>query len=343
VGKSRDVPWGVLALAAGVVGVVIIVGIFAGTVWRVTARKGDGRAGPSGERSDSESDGSRAPAPTSGPAVGECPVFPPDNPWNTRVDDLPVHPNSDGIIDNIGAREGMHPDFGPDYRGHEIGIPVNYVVDAPADVGVDFRYDAESDAGPYPLAGDVKIEDGSERHVLTVHEGTCTLYELYNARGQGGEWSADSGAIFDLTSNDVRPPGWTSADAAGLPIFPGLARFDEVVAGEIAHALRFSASETRKAYLYPARHAVGSITDPDVPPMGLRVRLRADFPVEDFPPQAQVILRALQRYGMMLADQGGNWFITGEPSQNWNQEDIDTLRTVKGRDFEVVDTSSLEP
>lgn len=283
------------------------------------------------------------PAAASGPTLGECPVFPPDNPWNVRVDDLPVHPDSDTFISSIGRNENLHPDFGPDYRGDEIGIVVNYVDGDTPMVEVDFRYPEESDPGPYPLSDDTKLEDDDDRHAIVVDRSACKLYELYNARNSGGSWSADSGAIFDLTSNDLRPLGWTSADAAGLPIFPGLARYDEVAAGEINHALRFTTEPTAEAFVYPARHEAGDSNDPSLPPMGLRVRLKADFRVEDFPPQSQVILRALQLYGMMLADNGADWFVTGEPNQEWSQTDLDALKTLKGSDFEVVDTGSLQP
>jgi class 3 adenylate cyclase len=277
-----------------------------------------------------------------GPQVGECPVFPPDNPWNQRVDDLPLHPDSDRLIASIGRNEDLHPDFGPEYRGDEIGIVVNRVDEEVPLVDVAFRYAEESDEGPYPISNDTEIEDSRDHHAIIVDETSCTLYELFGVSGSGSTWEADTGAIWDLTSNDLRPIGWTSADAAGLPIFPGLARYSEVEEGEITHALRFTAEATREAFIYPARHEASDSDAPDLPPMGLRVRLRADFPIDDFPPQSRVILVALQRYGMMLADNGGNWFITGEPSEQWILEDLDALKDVTGADFEVVDSSSLE-
>ena len=296
----------------------------------------------SGDDEDGASDQS-VKAATGGPTVGDCPIFPADNPWNQRVDRLPLHPRSDAYIASIGRVENLHPDFGPDYRGEQVGIAVNYVEGDVPMVDVDLRYEGESDPGPYPLSSETKLESSSDHHAIVVDQSDCMLYELYKVRTENGRWAADSGAIFDLTSNDLRPLGWTSADAAGLPIFPGLARYDEVAAGEIKHALRFTAEETAEAYIYPARHEAGASDDPSLPPMGLRVRLRADFPVEDFPPQARVILRGLQLYGMMLADNGSNWFITGEPGQQWSQEDLDALKTLTGNDFEAVDTSSLEP
>ena len=283
------------------------------------------------------------------PKAPSCPIFPADNPWNLRVDDLPVAQNSETIINSIGADTGLHPDFGSGlYEGAKIGIPVTVVRHDQPRVRVRFTYADESDRGPYPIPDDVKIEGGrssdGDRHALIVDKGDCTLFELYALypRRDGG-WRAGSGAIWDLRSNRLRPDGWTSADAAGLPILPGLARYDEVAAGEIAHALRFTVSESRAAHIYPARHHASDSDDPSLPPMGLRVRLRSEFAIEDFPPQARVILRALQLYGMIVADNGSDWFISGVPNRNWDNDDLSSLRDVPGSAFEVVDTSSMEP
>ncbi len=283
------------------------------------------------------------------PKAPECPIFPSDNPWNTRIDDLPVAGNSGAIIRSIGRDTGLHMDFGSGlWEGAKIGIPFQVVSDSTPKKRVRFTYADESDKGPYPFPRRVKIEGGpdsdGDRHAIFVDKDNCKLYELYALypRANGG-WKAGSGAIWDLRSNALRPDGWTSADAAGLPILPGLARYDEVAAGVIDHALRFTVSESRSAHIYPARHDAGSSNDPDLPPMGLRVRLRADFPVGDYPPQAQVILRALQVYGMIVADNGSDWFISGAPNAGWDNDQLHSMDVVVGSDFEVVDTSSLEP
>jgi hypothetical protein len=249
------------------------------------------------------------------PGAPDCPIFPASNVWNRRIDRLPVARNSDAIIASIGADVGLHPDFGSGvWQGAPIGIPITIVSGAQPMARVDFEFADESDAGPYPIPDDVQIEGGrrsrGDRHALIVDRDTCRLYELY--RLYPG-WRAGSGAMWNLRSNRLRPAGWTSADAAGLPILPGLARYDEIARGVIDHALRFTVERSREAYVYPARHYASDLTDPDLPPMGLRVRLRADFPIRGFPPQARVILRALKRYGMLVADNGSNWFISGAP------------------------------
>ncbi|HVF53975.1 MAG TPA: hypothetical protein VNC78_10295 [Actinomycetota bacterium] len=286
-----------------------------------------------------------------GPVAGAaaCPVFPEDNAWNTPVDTLPVAENSDAIIRSIGADTGLHPDFGSGkYDGAPIGIPYTVVPGDQPKKRVRFLYADESDKGPYPIPRRVKIEGGPEsdgdRHALLIDKDNCKLYELYRLfRRPDGRWKAGSGAIWDLRSNRLRPEGWTSADAAGLPILPGLARFEDVAAGEIDHALRFTVSQSRSAYIWPARHFASDDDSANLPPMGLRVRLRADFPVGDYPPQAQVILRALQVYGMMVADNGSDWFISGAPNPGWDNDDLHSLGDVLGSDFEVVDTSSMKP
>jgi hypothetical protein len=273
-----------------------------------------------------------------------CPVFPADNPWNTPVDNLPVESDSATIIDSIGASKGLHADFGSGlWQGQPIGIPYNVVPKTQRKYTVTFDYADESDPGPYPIPPNVKVEGGSDRHALIEDKDGCRLYELYDLRKVGTKWYAGSGAIWSLNSNALRPAGWTSADAAGLPILPGLARYDEVAAGKIDHALRFTVSHTRRAYIYPARHYASTSTDPSLPPMGLRVRLKASFDISGFPTQARVVLQALKTYGMMVADNGSDWYISGVPDSRWSNDDLHTLGQVPGSAFEVVDTSSLAP
>jgi hypothetical protein len=251
--------------------------------------------------------------------VAGCPMFPADNIWNARVDSLPVHPRSDDYISSIGRDTGLHPDFGSGtWDGGPIGIPYTTVPGTQPRVNVTFGYADESDPGPYPIPPDPPIEGGpsstGDRHVLIVDRDECKLYELYAAYPQpDGSWHAGSGAVFDLHSNALRPTTWTSADAAGFPILSGLARYDEVASGEIRHALRFTARRTQRAYVWPARHFASSITDPSVPPMGQRFRLKASFDLTPFPPEVRVILQALKTYGMKLADNGSDWFISGAP------------------------------
>ena len=277
-----------------------------------------------------------------------CPVFPADNHWNLRVDRLPVLPNSDAIVRSIGAGEHMHADFGSGhYQGAPIGIPYVTVPRHQRRVPVSFQYAAESDRGRYPIPRRVPIEGGrasdGDRHVIVVDRSRCRLYELFDAHplNGGARWRAGSGAIFNLRSNRVRPRGWTSADAAGLPILPGLARYPEVRRGRIDHALRFTASETRRAFIYPARHFASDLTDPDLPAMGQRLRLKAGFDISRFPSQSRIVLRALKRYGMILADNGSSWYVSGAPGRGWDNDDLHSLHNVPGSAFEVVDTSRL--
>lgn len=283
------------------------------------------------------------------PTLASLQVFPPDNPWNQDISEFPVHPNSDAYIRSIGLDTGLHPDFGTVWEGAPIGIPFITVRADQPKVPVSFYYEDESDPGPYPIPPDAPIEGGAnsggDRHVLVVDLDNNKLYEMFDAhpRSDGG-WDAGSGAVFDLNSNALRPDGWTSADAAGLSIFAGLVRYDEVVErGEITHALRFTASRTQRAYISPATHFASSNTDPDLPPMGLRVRLRADYDTSAFSPHVQTILRALKRYGMFVADNGSNWYITGAYNPNWNDEELSELSAVKGRDFEAVYTGDARP
>jgi hypothetical protein len=280
--------------------------------------------------------------------AAKCPYFPKDNHWNLRVDRLPVHPRSDAIVRAIGTEETMHADFGSGrYRGAPIGIPFVTVDRGQRRVPVDFDYASESDPGPYPIPRNAPIEGGrgsdGDRHVIVVDRSRCRLYELYAAypRAGGERWSAGSGAIWNLRSNRLRPRGWTSADAAGLPILPGLVRYDEVKRGRIDHALRFTASRTRRAFVYPARHFASELTDPDLPAMGQRLRLERGYDISRFPRQARIVLAGLKRYGMILADNGSPWFVSGVPHPRWRNDDLHTLRRVPGSAFEVVDTSRL--
>lgn len=277
-----------------------------------------------------------------------CPVLPKGNHVNQRVDRLPVARNSQTLVDSIGRAAGFHADFGSGtYDGGPIGIPYTVVRGSQKKVPVTFEYADESDGRRYPIPPNAAIEGGrnadGDRHVLIVDRDRCRLYELFDARPQAGgtRWTAGSGAIFDLRSNRLRPAGWTSADAAGLPILPGLARYDEVAKGSIDHALRFTARRTRRAYVYPARHFASDDSDRSLPPMGLRVRLKAGTSLAGLGPQARVVARALKRYGALLADNGSPWYFSGAPDRRWDNDDLHTLDRLTGADFEVVDTSSL--
>jgi hypothetical protein len=282
------------------------------------------------------------------PAAPKCPIFPTDNAWNQRVDRLPVAGNSSALIASIGLGAPVHPDFGSGlYNGAPIGIPYAVVSNHTRRVHVGFDYAAESDKGPYPLPRGVPIEGGpsstGDRHVIVVNRDTCTDYELYAAypRAGGSSWHAGSGAIFHLRSDHLRPAGWTSADAAGLPILPGLARYDEVKRGSIDHALRFTAPCTARAYVYPARHFASTCSGANLPPMGLRVRLKASVKISGLPYQARIVAQALKRYGLILADNGSPWYISGAPDRHWNNSALHLLDQLTGRDFQVVNTSSL--
>ena len=278
---------------------------------------------------------------------GDIQFFPANNPWNVDVSNFPVHPNSNNFVNSIGRAKSFHPDFGTIYNGAPWGIPFVIVPGSQPQTNVRVRdYPDESDFGIAPIPPNAPVEGGAnstgDRHVLVVDKDNCRLYELFSAYPEGaGGWSAAGTAKFDLTSNVMRPAGWTSADAAGLPILPGLARYDEVAAGEITHALRFTVNISQRAYIYPARHFASSNTDPNRPPMGLRFRLKAGVNISGFPLQAQIILRALKKYGMMVADNGADWFVSGAPDPRWDDAAIDTLKMIKGDDFEAVDTSSL--
>jgi hypothetical protein len=283
------------------------------------------------------------------PQAPACPVFPASSPWNQRVDRLPVARDSARVIGAIGIDDHMHADFGSGlWEGGPIGIPITVVRGTQAKSPVAFEYADESDKGPYPIPPNVAIEGGraadGDRHALIVDRDSCRLYELFALYPtSAGRWRAGSGAIFDLRSNELRPAGWTSADAAGLAILPGLARYEEVASGRIDHALRFTVSRTRRAYVWPARHFASSETDPSLPPMGLRVRLKRSYPIAGFPRQARIVLQALKEYGMILADNGSDWYVSGAPHPKWSNDQLHTLHRVAGSAFEVVDGTKLKP
>ncbi|TPW12190.1 MAG: hypothetical protein FD127_2780 [Acidimicrobiaceae bacterium] len=280
-----------------------------------------------------------------GPSLGGCPVFPSSNAWNTDVSGYPLHPRSAQIIATIQSVGGddLHPDFGsnPAY-----GIP--YVVVSEAQPVVPITYTAygdESDPGPFPVPLNAPVEGGGgstgDRHVLVMRQGTCELFELYVARRTGAGWSADSGARWDLTTGALRPIGWTSADAAGLPILPGLVRYDEVASGVVRHAIRVTFAQTQRGFILPATHFASSRTNPDLPPMGMRLRLSATFDVNQLTGQARVIASAMQTYGLIVADNGSNWFFQGAPDPAWDDDDLSQLKAIPGTAFEVVDTGPV--
>lgn len=275
-------------------------------------------------------------------SLGGLRLFPDDNPWNTPIDRLPVDPRSDDYLAAIGLEAHLHPDFGSSDDGLWPGIPYVVVSGDERRSPVEFAYAGESDRELYPIPKDPPIEKGGDRHLLMLDRDHQRLYELFALERIGNRWKAGSGAIFDLDSNRLRPAGFTSADAAGLPILPGLVRYDEVVEqGAIEHALRFTARKTQKAYIPPARHAASRSRDPKLPPMGLRVRLKASYDLSGHPKNVQVILKALKKYGMFLADNGGNWFLTGAPDRRWDNDELSSLKRVKGVDLEVVRTGSV--
>ena len=280
------------------------------------------------------------------PTIGKCSVLPSDNIWNTPVDQLFVSGSSSAWVTTIGSTKTVHADFGSGlYNGAPIGIPYVKVAGSQTRYPASFTYADESDPGPYAVPLDAPIEGGAQstgdRHALAVDIDNCVLYELYAAYPQAASWSAGAGAIFNLLSNALRPSGWTSTDAAGLPVFPGLLRYDEVAAGEIRHAIRFTVPQTQRAFLWPARHYASSLTGTQYPPMGARFRLRAGFDISGFSAANQVILRALKKYGMILADNGSAWYISGAPDPGWNNDDLHNLGLIHGSDFEAVDVSGL--
>jgi hypothetical protein len=273
-----------------------------------------------------------------------CPILPADDALNQEIATAPVNPNSANYIASIGVTAHLHPDFGtnPSY-----GIP--YTVVGPEQPKVPIRlttYRAESDPGPYPVPRNAPIEGGGrhgrgDKHVLVMQEGACMLYEMYKARRTRTGWSAVSGAVFNLRSTALRPEGWTSADAAGLPIFPLLVRYPDVSAGAIDHALRVTVPQTQRGYIHPATHFASSSTDPNLPPMGLRLRLKASFSLAGFSGESLAILQALKRYGLIVADNGSPWFITGAPDPRWNDENLEQLKQVPGSEFEAVESGPV--
>lgn len=271
-------------------------------------------------------------------------MFPADNPWNTDISGYTVHAGSDAFIDSIGRNTTLHPDFGTVWDGQPIGIPYTTVGAAQPRVPVSFQYADESDPGPYPIPPDAPIEGGSDRHILVVDTDACVLYEMFAAETAdgGGSWTAGSGAVFDLSSNALRPAGWTSADAAGLPILPGLVRYDEVVEqGAITHALRFTVSSSQTAYIPPATHAAGASGDATLPPMGLRMRMKAAYDCSGFSDEVQVICTAMKTYGMFVADNGSDWYVSGAPDSRWSDDNLRDLKSIAGDAFEVVDTGAV--
>jgi hypothetical protein len=271
------------------------------------------------------------------PREGGCPVLPADNALNRDISRAPADPNSASYIAGIGLGGHLHPDFGtnPGY-----GIPYAVVASHQPKVPIRFtEFGEESDPGPYPIPAGAPVEGAGEagdRHVLVLQRGNCKLYELYAAQRTGAGWDAGSGAVFDLRSNALRPAGWTSADAAGLPIFPLLARYPEVRSGQIDHALRVTVARTQRGYIHPANHFASSSTDPSLPPMGLRLRLKASYSLAGFHGQSLIVLRALKRYGLIVADNGSSWYITGAPDRHWNDEDLEQIKRVPGAEFEAV-------
>lgn len=290
--------------------------------------------------------GAAGPDSGAGPHIAGCPVFPADNVWNMPIDALKKDKRSGDYIQRIGPALPLRANFGSDPAN---GIPITIIKPDRPRLPITFLYGDESDLGHYPTPEGALIEGGwnapedSDRHVIMIDEGRCMLFELGNvAKQKNGSWAAGAGIKMDLTSNALRGDGKTSTDAAGLPILPGLLRYDEVAAGEVKHAIRFTAPKTQRAYVWPARHFASKITDPTYPPMGQRFRLRADFDISSFSRENQVILKGLKKYGMFLSDNGGAWFMIGEPDKRWNDGDLNKLRAVKGEDFEAVDESDWQ-
>jgi hypothetical protein len=289
-----------------------------------------------------------AQAATPVPGAPSCPIFPADNVWNTDISTLPVNPHSAAWMASMNSGSTLiHPDFGPSFGAQPVpyGMPYTVVSNSHPTVPIQFQYTSESDPGPYPFDANTPIEGGQnatgDRHAIMLNKDTCTLYELYNAQYSSSGSTAGSGAIWNLRSDSLRPAGWTSADAAGLPILPGLLRLDEVESGVITHAIRFTAAQTDTSYLWPARHEAGAASDPNLPPMGARFRLSAGFDISGFSAQAQVILRAMQHYGLILADNGSNWYFQGSQDPGWDNNLLDELKSVPASAFEAVDESSL--
>lgn len=297
------------------------------------------------------------PSPGAGAASGaaatalpgtSCTVFPADNYWHADISKLPVDKHSSQWLSHMSPSSNLHPDFGPSFGAQPVpyGIPYTVVAHSHARVHVHFTYASESDDVGYPLGSDSKIEGGStasgDRHVLIVDRGTCRLFELYDVHHANGRWTAGSGATWSLTSDKLRPAGWTSADAAGLSILAGLLRLDEVKAGHVDHAIRFTTDVTDRRYIWPARHEAGSVSDSSYPPMGARFRLKAGFPISSYRADTRVVLRAMKHYGLVLADNGSPWYFQGTSEQGWPNAMLDELKSIPARAFEAVDTSGLK-
>jgi len=311
---------------------------------------GSGASTGQGNGTSSGANGSGAGVPIGGsPSVGDCPIFPADNPWNQDISGLQVHPNSDAFIDSIGRGTGMHADFGTVYQGEPIGIPYNVVPGSQPKVPITFDVPEESEPGPYPIPPDALIEGGpdasGDRHVLVIDSDNCLLYEMgvaYPENG-GASWTAYSGAIFDLSSNALRPDTWTSADAAGLPIYPGLVKYEEVMeVGEIKHAIRFTVSSSQAGYIDPARHYASSDTNPDLAPMGLRLRMKASYDCTAFTQEVQVLCAAFKKYGLIVADNGSDWYVSGVPDSRWSDENLADVANITGNAFEAVYTGDVK-
>ncbi len=312
--------------------ITVLLALLLGTVLQSNATSATAGDTPSSARTDQRQ----------GPRQYGCPIYPASNPLNREIVHAPVAPNSAAYIASIGLEAHLHPDFGtePSY-----GIPYTVVGPHQPKVKITFtEYGEESNPGPYPIPPDVPVEGAGEegdRHVLVLQRGSCRLYELYGAQRDGSGWWAGSGAVFNLHSNALRPEGWTSADAAGLPIFPLLVRYPEVREGEIDHALRVTVPRTQSGYIRPATHFASSSSDPQLPPMGLRLRLKASYSLADFHGQSLIVLRALKRYGLIVADNGSPWYITGAPDPRWNDADLEQIKRVPGSAFEAVYTGSI--
>jgi hypothetical protein len=310
---------------------------------------GSGASGSGGAGADGTGGAGNGASSGLGPPIASCHLFLADSPWNQDISGAPVHPSSDAYVDSIGRYDNTHPDFGTEYAGEPNGIPYVVVPGSQPKVPIEFDEADESDPGPYPVPPDAPIEGGpssdGDRHVLVVDEGACVLYELYYAFpvSGGASWTAFSGAVWDLKINATRPDTWTSADAAGLPILPGLIRYDEVVErGVIEHALRFTAPSTQDGYISPATHYAGAGSDPDLPPMGLRMRLKASFDCGGLSSEAQVVCAALKKYGMFLADNGSPWYLSGAHDMRWDDEALSDLNDIPGDAFEAVDTGPIK-
>jgi len=279
--------------------------------------------------------------------ISGCPVFPKDNYWHARIDTLPVHARSAAWIKRMSPRSNLHPDFGPAYGAQRMpyGIPITVVGGGHRKVNVSFTYRSESDRVRYPLGRDTRIEGGwrshGDRHAIIIDKSTCTLYETWNTKRRDNGWHAGSGAVWDLRSNKLRRDGWTSADAAGLPILPGLLRWQEVDAGKVDHAIRFTTNITDRRYVWPARHQAGSVNNRNYPPMGARFRLKSGYDIGEFSRHTRVVLRAMQQYGLVLADNGSPWYFQGDASNKWPGKLISELKQVPARAFVAVDASSL--